>query len=269
MHFQNSLCKNVITLKELCYQPAQEQIIGEKASSRYSLKSPDCSDVMLYTKDLIAFKPFVDANSEVDSEKLVARNPSNSFTEPDFKRAKIGPVNAGQSVVKSALDSIESPKESLIIDQSRQYHQIQVTRNVGENVARSDSLGSENLSIVSGKSRNEIHYDVDVISRYSGYFADLHGVQTVESGAFGDFVQNTWSPLTLPERVATSKLRTRDELPRCSVCLCDEANRLFIGCGHVCTCESCVLMVSSCPMCRARITGVLPVELPARSSPLN
>ncbi|XP_075262762.1 putative inhibitor of apoptosis isoform X3 [Convolutriloba macropyga] len=66
------------------------------------------------------------------------------------------------------------------------------------------------------------------------------------------------------ERVATTKLRTREEVSRCSVCLCNEANRLFVGCGHICTCQDCVLQVPSCPICRARITGVVPIELPAR-----
>ena len=46
----------------------------------------------------------------------------------------------------------------------------------------------------------------------------------------------------------------------CSVCLEQPVECLFPNCGHACTCRTCVLKIPSCPMCRSRVCGVLPIK---------
>ena len=79
------------------------------------------------------------------------------------------------------------------------------------------------------------------------------------------FTQEMLGPLTLGERQATSMVRDAEESGLCSVCLEKEASRVLVMCGHLSTCNECVLQVSSCPICRAKITGVMPVSLPRRN----
>ena len=78
------------------------------------------------------------------------------------------------------------------------------------------------------------------------------------------FMREVLGPLTIEERQATSMVRNTEESGLCSVCLEKEANQVLTMCGHLSTCYECVLQVSSCPICRARITGVMPVSLPRR-----
>ena len=76
------------------------------------------------------------------------------------------------------------------------------------------------------------------------------------------FVSEVLAPLTEQERLITSRVAQSGEegSSRCTVCLGEPATCLFVGCGHVACCQNCVILVPNCPICRARITGVLPLE---------
>jgi len=53
----------------------------------------------------------------------------------------------------------------------------------------------------------------------------------------------------------------------CSICLDNEADHLFIPCGHVCVCMNCSQRVldttSTCPLCRLTCTAAYRVYLPS------
>ena len=44
-------------------------------------------------------------------------------------------------------------------------------------------------------------------------------------------------------------------VPKCSVCYENNSIIMFIGCGHVCSCNECSNRLSNCPICRMRING--------------
>ena len=50
---------------------------------------------------------------------------------------------------------------------------------------------------------------------------------------------------------------TKNEIivPKCSVCYENNSIIMFIGCGHVCSCNECSNRLSNCPICRMRING--------------
>ena len=44
-------------------------------------------------------------------------------------------------------------------------------------------------------------------------------------------------------------------VPKCSVCLENNSIIMFIGCGHLCSCNECSKRLDNCPICRMRING--------------
>ena len=79
-----------------------------------------------------------------------------------------------------------------------------------------------------------------------------------------DFNRKILSNLTSKERLMTSNVMLSSEGQlgvTCSVCLEQAVECLFSNCGHACTCNECVMKVASCPICRSRIGGVLPVRV--------
>lgn len=43
----------------------------------------------------------------------------------------------------------------------------------------------------------------------------------------------------------------------CSVCLDENKTTIFVPCGHFCTCSSCSKQLTTCPLCRTRVTARL------------
>ena len=59
------------------------------------------------------------------------------------------------------------------------------------------------------------------------------------------------------EDVENENFDTKNDIivPKCSVCYENNSIIMFIGCGHVCSCNECSNRLSNCPICRMRING--------------
>uniref|UniRef100_A0A8C8Y3W8 E3 ubiquitin-protein ligase LRSAM1 n=1 Tax=Panthera leo TaxID=9689 RepID=A0A8C8Y3W8_PANLE len=63
------------------------------------------------------------------------------------------------------------------------------------------------------------------------------------------------APEELPESVSPSAPPAELEVPtsECVVCLEQEAQMIFLNCGHVCCCQQCCQPLRTCPLCRQEI----------------
>ncbi|XP_039272656.2 baculoviral IAP repeat-containing protein 8-like isoform X1 [Styela clava] len=50
-----------------------------------------------------------------------------------------------------------------------------------------------------------------------------------------------------------NRLKQLEEEKKCKICLDEEANVVFVPCGHLSTCVSCAQRVSNCPICRSYV----------------
>lgn len=53
------------------------------------------------------------------------------------------------------------------------------------------------------------------------------------------------------------------EMDDCSVCLCSKSNVCFTNCGHSCVCLTCASILTTCPVCSAKIEGVKITNMPS------
>ncbi|KAI0221800.1 Baculoviral IAP repeat-containing protein 2, partial [Lamellibrachia satsuma] len=54
---------------------------------------------------------------------------------------------------------------------------------------------------------------------------------------------------------------SEDQRLLCKICMDDEANVLFLPCGHLCSCARCAPALRNCAICRALIRGTVRVFL--------
>ena len=79
---------------------------------------------------------------------------------------------------------------------------------------------------------------------------------TVHKNAFTDLYNDkdyresdVTADLKLPSKIYESE--------KCCICWDTSALKVFVPCGHVCTCDGCYKSLSTCPMCRAKIRLVV------------
>ncbi|KAK2179127.1 hypothetical protein NP493_511g00010 [Ridgeia piscesae] len=69
-------------------------------------------------------------------------------------------------------------------------------------------------------------------------------------------------PSVSHEMKPEAKVTTSDNRLQCKICMDDEAQILFLPCGHLCSCAKCAPALRNCPICRALIRGTVRVYLP-------
>lgn len=47
----------------------------------------------------------------------------------------------------------------------------------------------------------------------------------------------------------------------CIICMTDPADCVILDCKHMCTCSACSKRLVECPMCRAKVKGIMKVFL--------
>ena len=53
--------------------------------------------------------------------------------------------------------------------------------------------------------------------------------------------------------------RELHEARQCKLCLDAEIGTVILPCGHACTCTSCIMAVTHCPICRMFIRGTVKI----------
>lgn len=56
------------------------------------------------------------------------------------------------------------------------------------------------------------------------------------------------------------KIYQDEDTDDCAICLSETKDSIFFPCGHFYTCESCSKKVQNCPVCRAKISQIIPKE---------
>ena len=66
---------------------------------------------------------------------------------------------------------------------------------------------------------------------------------------------------SLDERSHIADIREcslKDSMGECAVCLNKSRSYIFIGCGHLCVCDTCAPQLNCCPICR-KVSSVIRV----------
>ena len=105
-----------------------------------------------------------------------------------------------------------------------------------------NSNESENIINVIPNDDNDVNNYLESLNDYLDSFLNVNeNLISVEENEF----QNVNDSVTNDEE--------NRKIPKCCICLTKNVN-MFFNCGHVCSCKTCSLKVSSCPICRKNIT---------------
>jgi hypothetical protein len=86
--------------------------------------------------------------------------------------------------------------------------------------------------------------------------------ETTPSGGTGmNGIETSVRNLDLETRSLETENRVLKEQKICKVCFENDANMVFIPCGHLVVCENCSDRLRECPVCRRPIQGVLKAYL--------